>query len=243
MAGKAKNTKKSKSTSKTMTVKVSKKKQNRYLNNGLFQIKGAAKQELKFLDTVLSADSEILSTGTIVFPSLNIVPQGDGPSNRQGNHIDVTKIQCKIGVEAEGTGNATKFSTCYRIMLVLDKEPHGAAPSVNNILAAAEYRSWNNTAFDNRFLILKTWKGVLERKPYAYHDGANPHVGSTDVMTCLKSNMKCALRPQWVNNNADGALTGLNSNNLLILAIVDDSTNCKTVIDHLTTSVRIRYYD
>lgn len=243
MAGKAKPKSKAKAKAKTMTVKVSKKKQNRYLNRGLYQIKGPAKNELKYRDTVLTAGVPILDTGTIVMPSVNIVPQGDGPTDRQGNHIDIVKIQCKIGINAVGSGSATKFDSCTRVMLVLDREPHGALPSVNNILAEAEYRSWNNTAFDKRFLILKTWKNVIKRQPYAYHDGTNPHVASTDSMLCLKSNIKCALRPEWINTNTDGALTQLNNNNILLLAIVDDSTNATTEIDHLTTSVRIRFYD
>lgn len=85
------------------------------------------RQELKYLDTAIS--TSIDSTTEVITGSCNLVTQGDGATNRDGNVIEVKSIEIQ-GRLYFNPGAAATAATGVYIWLVWDKQPNGAVPSV-----------------------------------------------------------------------------------------------------------------
>ena len=88
---------------------------------------------------------------------LNTVAQGAGVTQRVGKKIVLKGLQCRGNLQNGSTANSNDVA----FMIVYDKRPTGALPSITDILNTATSTSMNNDANGGRFSILKRWDEIL----------------------------------------------------------------------------------
>lgn len=163
--------------------------------------------ETKYLDTIL-ASTTLATTGTILSPSLNIIAQGDGQSDREGRRVVITKISIR-GIAAT---TAAEDTDAYRFILYQDKQCNGATATVANILESTVSLSFNNMSNSRRFKIL-----------WDTHNVVGPNAGVTAAfaqgLEWIKVNIPCDIPIDYNSTATTGALTTQTSNNIGILGI------------------------
>jgi len=158
----------------------------------------SASSELKWLDTqilsTVDATGEVVPNGQIV-----LIPQGDGPSARDGNKCTVKSVQLRGVLTTPGP-----VSYMY-LRLVLDTQCNGAAAAITDIYTSAamseNFRNLNNS---DRFKILCK-KDVKVSPQYGV-------VGTTAAVTQVDIFKK--VNVPMIYSSTTGALTEIRSNNL-----------------------------
>lgn len=119
-----------------------------------FRLQRAYKNEMGFVD-LAAATYPMDTTGSVTL--LNTVAQGAAVTQRVGKKIVMKGLQCRGNMFNNSTGlwNDAAF------MVVYDKRPTGALPTVTDILVSASSNSMNNDANAGRFSILKRHDCVL----------------------------------------------------------------------------------
>lgn len=190
---------------------------------------GKMDRELKFLDTTLSFNvdltGEVPATG-----QLNLIPQGDTESTRDGYKVLVKSIAIKAFVQLVPGAAALASATAY-IYLVQDTQCNGAAAAATDVLTSASFPlAHSNVQNAGRFRILKKW--TMDFNPGASNGGT--------YNTCSRHiDFYKRLDVPISFNGATGAITEIKSNNLFLLAgaaSLDD-------LIQVNGSCRIRYYD
>ena len=82
---------------------------------------------------------------------LNTVAQGAAVTQRVGKKIVMKGLQCRGNLQNGSTANSNDVA----FMIVYDKRPTGALPTVSDILVSASSSAMNNDANTGRFSILK----------------------------------------------------------------------------------------
>lgn len=90
--------------------------------------------EVKFLDTSLAVTALALGTTSVngekdpvTLLSLSAMPQGDGPSNRDGRRVRLTHVEVKgVIIEDERAATGLDPPQNYFVALVLDRQTNGA---------------------------------------------------------------------------------------------------------------------
>lgn len=119
-----------------------------------FRLQRAYKNEMGFVD-LAAVNYPMDTTGSVTL--LNTVAQGAAVTQRVGKKIVMKGLQCRGNMFNNSTGlwNDAAF------MVVYDKRPTGALPTVTDILVSASSNSMNNDANAGRFSILKRHDCVL----------------------------------------------------------------------------------
>lgn len=156
---KGKRAKKTANTSAEMTM-VSIPKSSSYLHGWM----GPAAQELKYCDTFVTSTT-ISNSPITQGVYLMTIPRGVGPTDREGNKINVKSCQMRVNVYTDAVSTAPSF---FRWALVLDKQPNGVAtvPTNQDVFSnplAATFTTVETTNLDNRnrFYILYDQHGVV----------------------------------------------------------------------------------
>jgi len=166
------------------------------------------KPELKFFDTtlafVIDATGEVPATG-----QLNLIPQGDTESTRDGRSATIKSIQIRGMIKADFGAAANPFGVTY-MYLVLDKQANGAAAAVSDVLTNATMTNGMfNLENSARFVILKKW----------VHDWT-PQAGATTAFGAVARHVefykKVDIPITW--SSTTGAITEIRSNNLFLIA-------------------------
>lgn len=112
------------------------------------------KKETGYVDVAL-ATYVLDTTGSVTL--LNTVAQGAAVTQRIGKKIIMKGLLCRgnIGNNSAATVNDVAY------MIVYDKRPTGALPSVTDILVTANANSMNNDANAGRFRIVKRVDDIL----------------------------------------------------------------------------------
>lgn len=105
-------------------------------------------RELGYVD-VASASYALDTTGSVTL--LNTVAQGAAVTQRVGKKIAMKGLQCRGNILA----NSATTIADGAILIVYDKRPTGALPTITDILVSANTNSMNNDANAGRFSILK----------------------------------------------------------------------------------------
>lgn len=169
---------------------------------------------------------------------LNAIPQGTQIDQRVGNKIQISSIRVKASLVI--TGSAPTFDG-IRIMVVYDRNPNGAYPTISTILsdsgivegamstANTNFASSQNIAYKDRFLILRDQ--LLTIDP----DCSNIIRYDTFIKRKLETNFKASSNPGVIGDVSTGA----------VYLIVFDEYGCSSTsnvsIQHV--SCRIRYND
>jgi len=186
--------------------------------------------ELKFFDTELAG--QIDTTGAILTTGgqVNLIPQGDTGSSRDGREVTVKSLYVKISLRLY-PGIAAVMSGSAFIYIILDKQCNGAAITdildvfTDDFLPTAMLNLTNS----NRFVVLKHW--CIPMNPQA---GATTALNSHNV--CFDYYKKLDLKLQF--SGATGAITEIRSNNIFIAVgstgVADDAIT-------LTGTCRLRF--
>ncbi len=191
--------------------------------------------ELKFLDLDVN-DAVIAVGGTIVSSSVLTIPQGTTESERIGRKCTIKQINWRFEILINSTGTLLDTSDIVRVILYQDKQTNGAAAAVTDILASADYQSFNNLANKSRFR-------TLMDRTYSIACPAGSGRGTTDTLAFGEGRIqetlfkKCNIDVEYDNSAATGAITTMTSNNVGVM-ILSLSGNCA-----FSSKMRIRYLD
>lgn len=114
----------------------------------------ASLQEKKVIDLGVAGFAAD-TTGTVTL--LNSCDEGSGPSARVGRVISMRSVQMRGSVRPVDTmvTGANCIDVSYvRVLIVYDRQPNGAAPTVANILSASNPASFQNLDFRDRFKVI-----------------------------------------------------------------------------------------
>jgi len=118
------------------------------MNPAIGKSRGYGSRETGFID-VAAADYMLDTTGSVTL--LNAVPAGASVNQRVGKKIRLKSLACRGWVynNIEATANDVAF------MIVYDRRPTSAMPSVSDILVSPSSIAFNNDANSGRFQIMK----------------------------------------------------------------------------------------
>ena len=140
----------------------------------------AASKETGYID-MAAADYVLDTTGSVTL--LNTVPQGAAVTQRVGKKIVMKGLQCRGNLQNGSTANSNDVA----FMIVYDKRPTGALPTVSDILVSASSSAMNNDANTGRFIILKRHDDILIGNLTAAANWTEATVKSCDWWLDLKS--------------------------------------------------------
>ena len=117
-------------------------------------------REQQFHDVVVD-EASIPFNGVISAPSLVLIRQGFGESQRLGRQILVRSLAWRYRVQLlpVSTVAALNPGATVRCILFMDRQANGAAAVVTDILETAVYQAFVNKANQERFLVMydETW--------------------------------------------------------------------------------------
>lgn len=187
-------------------------------------------RELKFHDVVQSATLSV--TGSIIAPTLTVIAQGTGESERIGRRIWIRSIDWRYELSKSTTTIPSNTAAVGRVMLVLDRQANGAAPAVTDVLETATLKSFNNLSNKHRFRTIFDEFITVNQQCGAY-SGVSEQFGAAIAHLGLHRNLNVAIDFSGVG----GLIAEITSNNLFIMAISDTTT---LVLDYV---IRLRYTD
>lgn len=166
--------------------------------------------EAKFFDTAVNftfdSTMEVPATG-----QLNIIPQGDGPSSRDGRNCVITSIQLR-GYIAFNPGAAATATTLTYLYLVLDKQCNGAAAAVTDVFTSATgHTALINLDNNQRFTIIKKWI-------WQFNSNAGVTTAFNAESKKIEYYKKVNIPITWDNSFTTGVIGTIRSNNIFLIA-------------------------
>lgn len=192
-------------------------------------------QELKFHDIDVD-DSAIATTGTILNSgSVNLIAQGTEEDQRIGRKVVIKSINWRGTLVVPSSSAASTvplgITDTVRIIMYIDKQCNGATATVTDILATANYQSFNNLSNKERFRTL--FDRTFDCMPSGIGgDGTTNTAGASAQSFSFYH--KCNLPIEF--SATAGALTEIRSNNIGVLAISRDGSTVT-----LDSKVRLRF--
>jgi hypothetical protein len=183
--------------------------------------------EQKFLDTTYAQTGQV-SSGTITYPSVNLIAQGAGESERIGRKVTLKSLLLRYVCVLNNTTSPGSTEDVVRVIVFLDKQCNGQAATVTDILETANHLSFNNLANKNRFSILCDQSSDLNS------NGAIA-AGFGEVVHTRSKYLRLNHAVEF--SGATGAITEIRSNNIGILVITKGNNSL------WNATVRIRYSD
>lgn len=116
--------------------------------------KNSLASELKY--RTLTNNSFLVQDVSQVY-NLTQIARGAGPDERIGNRVIVTRITVE-GYVIAGTGG---LFNPFDMLIVYDKMPPGFAPSWSDIMSTTAGASITNMDSNDRFIILKRFRGII----------------------------------------------------------------------------------
>ncbi len=188
--------------------------------------------DLKFIDATLN-DAVVTTTGD-VFSQLFIIPDGDTQSQKEGLKVTLKSVQIRFQLTIPSTTVVADATDILRVILVKDKQANGALPAVIDILNTATIQAFKNLENTSRFVTLFD-KTLAISSMGGFGDGTT---NATLPNTKWWQFYKKLNYPIFYNNSATtGAVTTINSNNLVLMTISEAGKV------GLSLRIRIRYMD
>lgn len=187
-----------------------------------------ASKETGYVD-VAAAAYQFDTTGSVTL--LNTVAQGAAVTQRVGKKIVMKGLQCR-GIIYNNSA-ATVNDVAY--MIVYDKRPTGALPSITDILVSASSQSMNNDANAGRFSILKRCDEVLIGNSSAVTNLTEGSIKSADWWLDLKG------REVVYKAAATGAIGDIEQGALYLVTV--GATAAGTSAAAATLAFRMRFLD
>lgn len=201
--------------SKTRTRTVLRRAQRGYMRVGGYYGRFGQGQENKFLDTVVNtslpaATGSIINAGTI-----NVIPQGDTQSQREGRIATITSIQFRMRAILASAAEASPEDS-LRIIVYLDQQCNGATATVAQILQTTSFLSPYNLENSGRFRILYD-------KVTTYNVTAGATTAYNTPIKYLKWYKKCNIPIVFDNTATTGAIATIRTNNIGVMMITESA--------------------
>lgn len=201
-------------------------------SSNFFRLQRAYKNEMGYLD-VAEATYPLNTTGSVTL--LNAVPQGAAVTQRVGKKIVMKGLQCRGAMNNDST--AILNDVAY--LIVYDKRPTGALPTITDILVSISPNSMNNDANAGRFSIVKRVDEVLIGNSSVTGAAANALTESTikgcDWWLDLKS------KPVIYKAAGTGAIGDIEQGALYLVTVGGSAAG--TADASMTSSFRLRFVD
>lgn len=182
-------------------------------------------RELGYVD-IVSASYPLNTTGAVTL--LNTVAQGAAVTQRIGKKIALKGLQCRGSIQSDSTTTFTDVA----YMIVYDKRPTGALPTITDILVSISPNAMNNDANAGRFSILKRVDDVLIGNSTNLTDST---IKSADWWLDLKG------RETVYKAAATGAIGDIEQGALYLVTLGD--TAAGTADGFLVAGFRLRFQD
>lgn len=189
----------------------------RYGAVGYNIMKGLINSELKKSD--INTSTSVSTTATIV--NLTAIAQGDDVGDRNGNKILLKYLRFQYYAAM----NVSATSSAIRVMVVVDTENQGSAPSINDILQT-------------------TGAGLAINAPINSDDTQRFTVLFDDHIALSNTGQSISTRKHYISLNFHTSFTSSlssssNKNAIYLVAVSTEATNTPT----LAYSSRLSFYD
>lgn len=185
-----------------------------------------AKEEKKFLDTA-SAVYGCDTTGSITL--LSGVPQNASESGRIGREIYLRSLEGRGFVVV----NNTTLQTTARLLVVFDRQPNKALPTVGDIITPIGTNGFMPDYNKKRFKVLKNIAYALDGNALTAGQGSESSVQIADFFLKFKKPLKCEFQ------GATGGIGDIISGSLLFVTVGSNAAGtaaCSALI-----AFRLRY--
>ena len=197
-----------------------------------FRLQRAYKNELGYLDITGGAYAYD-TTGSVTL--LNAVPQGAAVTQRVGKKIIMKGLQCRGLLYNNSTASMNDCAT----IIIYDKRPTGALPTITDILVSAASNSMNNDANAGRFQIVKRMDELLLGNRSFTGAVANALVDCSAAEADWWIDLKN--RPVTYKAAGTGAIGDIEEGALYLVTI--GSTAAGTAAAELGANFRLRFQD
>lgn len=193
-----------------------------------FRLQRAYKNEMGYVD-VASASYAFDTTGSVTL--LNTIAQGAGVTQRVGKKVVLKGMQFRGLMQNASAATANDVA----FMIVYDKRPTGALPTVTDILVSVSPQAMNNDANAGRFSILKRHDDILIGNLTAAANYTEVAVRSCDYWLDLKS------KPTTFKAAGTGAIGDIEEGALYLVTVGGSAAG--TSAASLTGQFRVRFLD
>lgn len=179
--------------------------------------------EKKFFDTALSFNLDFTGecSTTAGTGLINLIPQGDTESTRDGRQCTIESINIR-GDMTFIPGAAAQASGTGHLYLILDKQCNGALSAITDVFTSNDMRIvFHNLANSKRYVVLKKWI-------HAFNPPAGQTTAYNNVSRRIEYFKKCNIPIEF--SSTTGAVAEVKSNNLFLAygsgsAGIDDLIN------------------
>lgn len=173
-------------------------------------------KQSKYLDGVWNITT---STAGTVYGSLNTIGQGDGSTNRNGDKVQVTRLEVSGEINLPTTSTVADMNDYVRLIVYVDKQCNGANATRAAILDKASPYSFYNP--DNQPMNNPKRFRILFDKTFNLNASAAGYNGTSIVSGTVRKPFKLTkdMKVNLQYNGATGVVSELNNSNLGMLAI------------------------
>jgi len=197
---------------------------NRAMSSRLQRAPGMSR-ETGYVDVAV-ASYALDTTGSVTL--LNTVAQGAGVTQRVGKKVCLKSLQCRGFV----VNNSTATYNDCAVLIIYDKRPTGALPTVSDILVSANATAMNNDANSGRFEVLKRVDFELLGNSTQITEA---YAKSADFYLDLK------MRPEIFKAAATGAIGDIEQGAVYLVTVGVSSAGTTAAV--ATLSFRTRFVD
>jgi hypothetical protein len=176
--------------------------------------------ELKALDTAVSLAAD--TTGAVQL--LNGIQPGTALNQRVGRQIQVTHLTYRLACTVTAATGVDQF---HRVLIVLDRQPNGVAPAVNEVIDGGSTSQYN-LSNQKRF-------AILYDKRYYLNASGEPGSGAV-----LNGEKPVNILVQY-NSGVAGTVADLATNSIYMIVL--GTIAAGATAGSVAGSVRLRYYD
>ncbi len=213
----------------------------RAMGRGRRATNGTPGAELKFHDIDWDEAAADQSAGVISnASSLVLIGQGITESTRIGRKAVIKSIGWRGNFNlAESAGTTLSVAMTTRLLLVLDTQCNGAAPTVtgdNGLLASANYQSFNDLTNKGRFRVLMDKVFVLNPQASAGNGTANDTANAQTNFSFFK---KVDIPIEYSGTANPSIIDEVRTNNIFGI-LITDTANTEISLD---SKFRFRFSD
>ncbi len=166
--------------------------------------------EVKFLDFTL--DNQTPPVTGLIIPSLNIIAQGVGESERLGRKVTLRSLHIRCSFKISLADSQADGFRILRMLVYQDKQTNGAAAAVTDIIQTAEFRAFRNLDNSGRFVI-------LHDKYYTKNVSAGISSSLADNGLLIQMNKRLLMPIEFDVSLDTGVIATQRSNNIGVLFV------------------------
>ena len=166
--------------------------------------------EVKFLDFTLNNQTPPV-TG-IIIPSLNVIPQGVGESERLGRKVTLRSLSIRCQFRINAADAVADGFRILRMLVYVDKQTNGAPAVVTDVIQTAEWRAFRNLDNSGRFM-------VLHDRYYTNRSSAGIASSQADTGLLMQVYKTITLPIEYDASLDTGVISTIRSNNIGVILI------------------------